>query len=182
MVRDIAAIAIALIAPTFVIADSSYQLGRYKTIVIEDRGGVSVRKYIPEVQSNQEWLQERYEERGKKAIRTSMYPVRTPSMKVGRVGRDEGKDIPRHAMATRQMFIIGDDPVSRDWLARNKDFLRAKRAVGLVVNVESKERMNVLKRIAGHGLLLQAMPGESLSRSMGIKHYPFYIDKDGIMR
>lgn len=172
----------ASLAVPHVDADAVYEHGRFKTKVIEDRGGLSARAYMPVTMQSKAWGKKLHEERGTRRLIDSAFPVRTPSMTVGRVGLGEGNQIPAAASVMQSMFIIGDDPVSRRWLQDNREFLASKKAIGLVVNVETKESMNQLARIAGKGIRMQPTPGEDLAKHMGIKHYPFYIDKDGIMR
>ncbi len=163
-------------------AEAVYEYGRYKTTVIEDRGGLSTRTYIRTAMDSEKWGKKLYEERGNKKLINSMYPVRTPSMSVGQVGREEGTEIPPMSMVTQPMFIIGDDPVSQRWLADNREFLHSKKAIGLVVNVENKAQMDQLSQIAGKGIRMQPTAGEDFAKHLGIQHYPFYMDKDGIMR
>lgn len=181
MDKTVIALALSGLLASSVMAET-FEHGRYKTVVLEDRGGLNIRKYIPTIQNSESWRQERFAERGTKKLVNGMYPVKTPSMQVGPVGPDEGKDIPAMAMSMRAMFIIGDDPVSWHWLSNNREFLKDKKAVGLVVNVDSAQRMNALTQIAGEGLVLQPTPGEDLAKHLGIRHYPFYLDKDGVMR
>jgi integrating conjugative element protein (TIGR03765 family) len=171
----------SMLLPT-VEAAGRLENGRFKTTVIEDRGGVPIQKYIPNIQTPDDWAKERYQDRGNKKLTESMYPVRTPSMTVGRVGLVEGEKIPKIAMQIKSMFIIGDDPVSIRWLVNNREFLRNNKAIGLVVNVENKERMAALKHVAGKGVLLQPIPGKGMAETMGIRHYPFFVNEDGIMR
>jgi integrating conjugative element protein (TIGR03765 family) len=85
-------------------------------------------------------------------------------------------------MVSRPLFIVGYDPVSIQWLTDNRDFLASNNAVGLVVSVETIAQMNELKRIVGDGVTLQPTPGDRLAQHMGIRHYPFYMDSEGVMR
>ena len=85
-------------------------------------------------------------------------------------------------MVSRAMFLIGYDPVSMSWLKENRQFLASKSAVGFVVNVQTIPQMNELQSIAGEGITLQPMPGDRFAEHMNIKHYPFYLDRDGVMR
>ncbi len=113
---------------------------------------------------------------------TNIFPVRTASMSPGRVGPDEMPEVPPSYVMTNPVFIIGDDALSLDWLQRNRTFLEEQSAVGLVVNVETAERMNAIRKLAGQGIKISISPGDGLSEALGIKHYPFYLGKDGVMR
>ena len=49
------------------------------------------------------------------------------------------------------VFIIGDDPFSLRWMSEHLEILKSLNALGLVVNVESVERMEVLQqRLMGY--------------------------------
>jgi len=142
----------------------------YELTVLEDRGGQSVESYMPK--------------RLKKDFSLptmSRYPVKTSSMTVGRVTESEAKDIP-YQVASRPLFIIGYDPVSIDWLKKNTRLLIEKKAVGMVVNVNSKKQMQKLRQVAGGKVLMQPVQGDDIAKNLGIKHYPFYMSNEGVMR
>ena len=80
------------------------------------------------------------------------------------------------------MFIIGYDSVSINWLKQNRRFLKEKRAIGLVGNVATVGEMNHLQSLAGEGILLQATNGEQMAKAINLRHYPFFVDKNGVMR
>ncbi|MGD8205905.1 integrating conjugative element protein [Pantoea sp. FN0305] len=46
------------------------------------------------------------------------------------------------------LFLIGDDPLSTEWLRQHRDALRILHATGLVVNVATLARLNALRAIA----------------------------------
>ncbi len=71
----------------------------------------------------------------------------------------------------RPLFLIGDDAVSRRWLSQQLQRLRRSGAVGLVVEVESAERFDVLRRLAS-GLELNPAVGDALAEHFGFSHYP----------
>ena len=109
------------------------------------------------------------------------YPVITPEMKVGPIGKDEAKNI-NTSYLTFPIFIIGYDRVSAKWLQNNLDFLESKKAVGLVVNIQDSSQMKKLRELSRNKLVLQPTPGGDLSNAIGLKHYPAYIDQNGLGR
>lgn len=149
--------------------------------VIVDRGGQPIRPYLPKKASIDNQPVKKQQDWRKKGVINSRYPIVTSSMKVGPVGEDEGKDI-NFKFATRPMFIVGYDPVSLSWLKSNKRHLAEKKAIGLVVNVQSADQMEELMQAVDRKVLLQATQGDSLAKSLKIKHYPFFMDSSGVLR
>ena len=152
-----------------------------KTEVIEDRGGYPIDSYLPGHNKSDAKAKANFEKRRSTKLVNAHFPVITKSMSVGKVGADEAMDI-KYQVAMRPMFIVGYDPVSISWLKTNKDLLAEKKAIGLVVNVESKEQMDALQKIVGDEVMMQPTPGDRLSEHLKIKHYPFYMDNQGVMR
>tara|TARA_R110002167_G_scaffold204404_11_gene408591 strand:+ start:7425 stop:7976 length:552 start_codon:yes stop_codon:yes gene_type:complete len=161
---------------------ASFDGMRYKTTVLVDGGGVPISKYIPDSAMPDDHGKKLFEDRGRKKLLSSQYPVRTPSMSVGPVSASELEKLPKNNVVVQPMFIIGYDRVSMAWLQNNKEFLRSNHAIGLVVNVDNAQQMDQLIAIAGEGVRMQPTPGEDMAEHMGIRHYPFYIDKNGVMR
>ena len=140
----------------------------HNTVVIEDRGGQSVAPYMPHQES-------------KVNSRPSRFPIITSSLTVGRVTAGEATEVP-FQMVSRPLFIVGYDPVSIDWLKKNKSLLIEKRAMGLVVNVANRGQMQELNALVDNKVLLQPTSGTSISKNLNIKHYPFYMSNKGVMR
>ncbi|EMP4081968.1 integrating conjugative element protein [Salmonella enterica] len=61
---------------------------------------------------------------------SDMLPVTTPEMSAGKVVSRE-----LHLAGMTPVFLVGDDPLSRDWLTLRHDELKRLHATGLVVNV-----------------------------------------------
>ncbi|WP_444928294.1 integrating conjugative element protein (plasmid) [Microbulbifer sp. TRSA002] len=152
-----------------------------KTEVIADRGGYPIDSYLPGHNKRYVKAKANFEKRRSTKLVNAHFPVVTSSMSVGKVGYDEAKDI-KYQVAMRPMFIIGYDPVSISWLKTNKELLADKKAIGLVVNVENKEQMDALQEIVGNDVMMQPTPGDRLAEHLKIKHYPFYMDNQGVMR
>ncbi len=156
--------------------------GIYELEVIGDFGGQSAKPFLPKSDDFKVHMKKLIDERrGKKRLMAANIPVVSKSLKVGQVTEEEAKDVPYHMIA-RPVFIVGYDPVSLNWLDNNSQFLAEKNAIGFVVNVETVAQMNELQAVAGKGILLQPTPGDRFAEQMNIRHYPFYLDSDGVMR
>ena len=150
-------------------------------IVVEDRGGVSALPYYQTLN-----LQPRtpYE--------TPVVPPVIPPAPTGASG-DAGRP-PVHSLlltpgtvtqrviqapGLSPIFLIGDDARSRTWLHQRIDTLRKLNAIGLIVNVESSEALEGLRRLAP-GLALVPVAGDDLAQRLGLSHYPALITATGI--
>lgn len=153
-----------------------------KLVVLEDRGGKSVKQYLPKGDGAAEKrIEEQFRKRKDKKYVNAHFPVNTSLMTVGQVTESEAKDIP-YQMATRPIFIIGYDSVSIAWLKKNKQLLTDKKAIGLVVSVKNGDQMKKLQEIVGNKVLLNPTPGDRIAEHLDIHHYPFYMDSDGVLR
>lgn len=72
------------------------------------------------------------------------------------------------------LYLVGDDPLSREWLARHADKLNAMHAAGMVVNVESDVALQEIRQLAQGGIL-SPMPGTDLANRLQLNHYPVLI-------
>ena len=152
-----------------------------KTEVIEDRGGHPIDSYLPGHKRSGDKAKANFEKRRSTKLVNAHFPVVTTAMSIGKVTEDDAKDI-KYQVAMRPMFIVGYDPVSINWLKANKNLLSEKKAIGLVVNVETKEQMEALQAIVGGRVMMQPTPGDRLAEHLKIRHYPFYMDNQGVMR
>ncbi len=147
-------------------------------IVVEDRGGTSALPYYEALS-----LQPREAPvappfslpipptgRGE----ADMLPVRTSRMSPGVVS-------PRvlEAPGLTPLFLVGEDERSIAWLRRNAESLRERKAVGLVVNVQTPEALARLRGIAA-GLELAPVSADDLAERLGLQHYPVLITSTGI--
>ncbi len=76
------------------------------------------------------------------------------------------------------VFIIGDDPFSLRWISEHLEILKSLNALGLVVNVESVERMEVLQQRAD-GLLLLPVICDNFCANSAIKCLSGINHRDG---
>lgn len=77
------------------------------------------------------------------------------------------------------LFILGDDPLSRHWLAQQLTTLKSLKATGLVVNVAFAENLESLRREAG-GLTLLPASGDDLAVRLQLDTYPVLITDAGL--
>ena len=99
-------------------------------------------------------------------------PVRTPEMTPGTVSARR-IDQPH---LSRPLFLVGSDDRSKRWLEHYREKLIEAQAVGMIVNVETREELDELERI-GKGLEMIAAPGGQLAKQLVLTHYPMLISK-----
>ena len=155
---------------SFVALAESTEFSDYrKTKVIHDSGGRTTIDYIKEVEFEEPEIEQR------------VFPVKTPEMTVGKVEADEGVNA-NLMVAVRPLFIIGYDRTSLQWLVENKDWLIEKGAVGYIANVDNAEQVEHLFRLVDNKVYMMPMNTSELAKQLNIRHYPFYMDKEGVMR
>ncbi|WP_026145342.1 integrating conjugative element protein [Pseudomonas asplenii] len=103
-----------------------------------------------------------------------MLPVRSPSMSPGRVA-------PRaHSLPGLQtIFLVGDDPLSRQWLRERVEVLRDLKAMGLVINVQRPQALTELRQL-GEGLQMAPVAADDLAHRLAITHYPVLVTATGL--
>lgn len=107
-------------------------------------------------------------------LETALFPVISPNLHPGKTG-------PRllSLPGINPLFILGDDPLSLRWLAEKKKILLSLNATGLVVNVASETRMDVLRQQAD-GLKLLPVSGDDLAQRLQLETYPILITESGL--
>ncbi|CDL84351.1 integrating conjugative element protein [Xenorhabdus cabanillasii] len=103
------------------------------------------------------------------ASEAAMLPVKTPELTPGKVASR-----PLQLPGIGALFLIGDDPASRQWLSQNAATLTKRYAVGLVVNVRDRVGLQALRALVP-GLLLSPASGAELARRLQLQHYPVLI-------
>jgi integrating conjugative element protein (TIGR03765 family) len=103
-----------------------------------------------------------------------LLPIRSPGLTVGKV-------VPRSISQrfARPFFMVGADPVSREWLAKNRDELLRMGAVGMLVQAETVDDLHVVAELA-NGLPILPAPATDIASSLGLSHYPVLISSEGI--
>ncbi|MEM7258308.1 MAG: integrating conjugative element protein [Pseudomonadota bacterium] len=97
------------------------------------------------------------------------FPIETPGMQaaIGVIDRQ------LEYTPLRSIAIIGADDISRQWLTINEDYLRSLGAIGIVVNVESYEQLDILRQYSS--IPLMVLPGHWAVEHYG-PVYPLLID------
>lgn len=83
------------------------------------------------------------------------------------------------APGLQPFFLVGDDELSRRWLADHASSLRERGFVGLVVNVQTPEALAHLRELA-LGISLSPVSADDLADRLGLDHYPAQITATGI--
>jgi len=135
--------------------------------VVEDRGGVSALPYYQRL--NPEPTQAQPQASLPQPTRALGFPVRSTRLTPGPV---QGRTL--NAPGLQPFFLVGDDELSRQWLASRGETLQRLGAAGLAVNVTSSERLAVIRSWAP-GLAINPVIGDDLAARLGLAHYPVLI-------
>ncbi|ACR67576.1 integrating conjugative element protein [Edwardsiella ictaluri] len=106
----------------------------------------------------------------------AMFPVSTPEMAPGVVA-----DRPLQLPGIGALFLIGDDVLSRSWLAENAQTLTDRHAVGMIISVDSASAVQSLRSLAP-GVPMAPASGSELARRLQLRHYPVLISDTGLSR
>lgn len=98
---------------------------------------------------------------------TQMLPVITPELSPGKV---TNKRISQQV--NKPFFIVGDDPLSHQWLKLRLNHLRSIKAVGIVVNVKTDAGFY---RMKSYGLPMYPVRGGDFASTFELTHYPVLI-------
>jgi integrating conjugative element protein (TIGR03765 family) len=104
----------------------------------------------------------------------SMLPVTTPALTPGAVS-----DRPLQLPGIGALFLVGEDPDSQVWLARNAAVLAERHAIGMVVNVTVMANLQTLRELAP-GVEMAPASGSELARRLRLDHYPVLITDTGL--
>lgn len=143
--------------------------------IVADHGGTSARPYFVAIGGAGVDEHEGYSPRHQPFGEQDMLPVHSQHMSPGTV-KPQSLDLPR---GFTPVFLIGDDPLSKQWLIQRRDILREIGAVGLVVQVEDEQSLQALRKIA-NTLELRPVSGDALGQRLGLQHYPALISQRGI--
>jgi len=143
-------------------------------IVVEDRGGSSALPYYQDLAPEPTNQASSVQNLG---VRVSgAFPVRSEHLSPG-----EAKGRVINAPGLQPFFLIGDDELSKAWLAQRLDQLQQLQAVGLVINVASAERFAEVRQWA-QGLQVVPAPADDLAGRLGVQHYPLLITATAIQQ
>lgn len=163
-----------------VMAAPAFSLNPYpaKLIVVQDRGGTSAQPYFEEAGltldvSDVSAVSEAPPVPGP-VTEEVMMPVGSTRLSPGPV-----VSRPMQAPGLTPLFIVGDDELSRQWLVSRASALKQMNAVGLVVNVSSRQRLNALRALVPE-LVLSPVAGDDIAVRLGLVHYPVLITATAI--
>lgn len=74
----------------------------------------------------------------------------------------------------KPLFFIGNDPRSRDWVSKNKQYLLSIGATGYATNLQSESELTDIQGLA-HPLGIAPMPIDAAAELFGIPVYPVLI-------
>jgi len=73
------------------------------------------------------------------------------------------------------IFIIGDDPVSKQWLSEHAEELRQRHALGFITNIKHAETLSELQTLSDLPLLPTNV--DDLMELLGASHYPLMLNE-----
>jgi integrating conjugative element protein (TIGR03765 family) len=107
------------------------------------------------------------------------FPVRADGMSPGKL-EDIHHAIDMPEWLTRPIFIVGNDPVSSQWLAENHAALLSYGAAGIVISVEDVSAFKSLRRASSLPMVPHPAPHLiRLLQANGINRYPFLLLEHG---
>jgi len=144
--------------------------------VVEDRGGTSALPYYEAIGITPEPTSPVQQQPAPVVNEAEAFalPVRSRLLAPGRV---EPRQMNTPGLIP--FFLVGDDALSRQWLQERADVLHGLGAFGLVINVESLDALQKLRRLAP-GLTLSPVSGDDLAQRLHLQHYPVLITSTGI--
>lgn len=105
---------------------------------------------------------------------SDMLPASTPEMTPG--------PVPPQALQLAgipPVFVVGDDPLSKQWLSQHAAELSQMRATGMVVNVKDAAALTALRALSP-SIEMVPVSGGDLARRLHIAHYPVLITEKGL--
>lgn len=147
-----------------------------KLNVIADRGGESASRYISTQTVETKSIDYR-DMRVKGSMLKNMLPIHTPEMSPGRLKQAHlARD---YAAMSFPVFVIGNDTLSKQWLAGNAPYLKKHKAIGLLIQLDTMAEYDEIKSLGG-GLPIIPTYGAQLGQQLQLNRYPFYVDQTGV--
>ena len=104
----------------------------------------------------------------------TLLPIKSPGLSPGPIQPQVVK-----RPFTRPFFLIGSDPLSRQWLSQHRERLLEIGAVGMLVQAETAADLEAIAQL-GQGLQIMPASGSDIAQALGISHYPVLVSKEGI--
>ena len=77
-------------------------------------------------------------------------------------------------LAAAPFFLVGNDALSRNWLARFGGRLAAMGAVGFLVRADSEADLLSARQLAP-GIPITPLDATPLAKTLGLSHYPVLV-------
>jgi integrating conjugative element protein (TIGR03765 family) len=104
----------------------------------------------------------------------ALLPIRSPGLTPGQVWARA-----HHRQFARPFFLIGSDPLSRQWLLQHRDRLKTIGAVGMLVQAETRADLRAIASLSG-GLPIMPASAADIATALNLTHYPVLISAQGI--
>lgn len=105
---------------------------------------------------------------------SDMLPVTTPEMSPGPVSPQ-----PLQLGGMPPVFVVGDDPLSKQWLSQHAARLGQMNATGMVVSVKDPAALTALRALSPSTEMVPVSGGD-LARRLHLTHYPVLITDNGL--
>lgn len=110
------------------------------------------------------------------ALGTSQeFPIKTENMSPGIV-KPYKINMP---YLPAKVFLLGCDSLSQQWLGLHKPQLIKMKAIGLLIQVENKDQLQMMQNLA-KPLVLIPESGEQVGRRLGLQHYPVLVSNNQV--
>ncbi|QIQ22162.1 integrating conjugative element protein [Zophobihabitans entericus] len=148
------------------------------SIVVKNKGGVSALPYYEAIGLTKEPPSSpvtiQRPTRPNKVDESAFLPVQSKLLNPGRFSARQMK-MPGFS----PIFLIGNDSLSKRWLAENQTKLKLLGAMGLVVQVDNIQQLHQIRSIAPE-LKLSPVSGDDIAKRLRLQHYPVLITENGI--
>ena len=113
--------------------------------------------------------------------RSALLPIQTLEMAPAKLSRQALTKELRQQLShlSRPLFLLGTDPFSQQWLRQYRSQLLAIGAVGMLVDVTTITDLQRIEAL-GKGLTIIPASASTLAQTLGLRHYPVLISRQGI--
>lgn len=108
------------------------------------------------------------------SVNLKLPPVKSERLSVG-VIHPKKINLP----SIQPIFIIGSDQASLQWLSEHLSPFKALHAIGLLVNEESDDDLDHIRKIA-EGVPIIPIDGDDIAKELQLQHYPAFISSNEI--
>lgn len=102
-----------------------------------------------------------------------LYPITTTKLSPGKIKQEKNIYV---ASLPGPICIVGADPLSKQWIQKNYQYLLDMKAMCLIVQAKNQIEADDLLQLLP-GLIVSAGNGDELAEHFHIKHYPVVINE-----